>query len=93
MRPTLRLSSPAWLAAPRITSSIAAGVDAVALDEGADHMGRHVVGAHAGERAAVAAERRPQPVDHDRRAGWVAGRGPAHRAAAIRGGGAPDAWR
>ena len=55
MRATLRLSSPAWFAQPRITSSTAAQSRLrMPLDERLDRQRREVVGAHARERAAVA---------------------------------------
>ena len=76
MRPTLRLSSPAWFAAPRMTSSIALGVDAGPLEQGADRVRGHVVGPHLAQGAAVAAEGRAQAVDDDGGTGWI---GP-HRA-------------
>ena len=58
MRARLRLSSPAWLAQPRMTSSSVGPVDAgVALDQRADRDRGEVVGADARQRAAVAADR------------------------------------
>ena len=42
------------------------GVDAAALDHGADDVGGEVVGPHAGERAAVGAHRGADRVDYDR---------------------------
>ena len=56
MRATFRLSSPAWFAQPRYTSSISVRVDPGALDSG-DRSGREVVGPDAGERAAVPPDR------------------------------------
>ena len=55
------------------------GVDPGALDERADDVRRQVVGPHVLQRAAVAAERRAQPVDDDGRAGWIAAHGPMVR--------------
>ena len=63
IRATLRLSSPAWLAQPRITSSISAGSIAGAVDDGPDRGGGEVVGADPGERAAVAPDRRSDGLD------------------------------
>ena len=66
IRATLRLSSPAPLALPRTISSTCAGVEVGrAVDEGADDQRGQVVGTLAGERAAVAAERRPDRVVHE----------------------------
>ena len=65
MRATLRLSSPAWLAQPSSTSSMACGVDPGASHQRADDDRRQVVGAHLGQRAAVPADRRPQRVDDE----------------------------
>ena len=65
MRATLRLSSPAWLAQPKMTSSISSAGTLVALDERGDDEAGEIVGAHAGERAAKAADGRAQRVDDD----------------------------
>ena len=65
MRATLRLSSPAWFAQPKYTSSIAAGIDARPLDRGRDRDRGEVVGPDARERAAVAADRRPHAGEDD----------------------------
>ena len=63
MRATLRLSSPAWLAQPKMTSSTRRPVDVrVALHQRPDRNGGEVVGAHRCERAAVAADRRADGV-------------------------------
>ena len=58
MRATLRFSSPAPLALPRITSSMASGSTPGAGHGLADHQCGEVIGADGGERAAVAAHRR-----------------------------------
>ena len=69
MRATLRLSSPAWFAQPNHTSSIwSAGTPERSTTARIDERGE-IVRAHAGERAAVAADRRAQPREDD---------GPAH---------------
>ena len=63
MRATSRLSSPAPLALPNRTSSIRSGSSAGrAVDERAHDVRGEVVGAHARQRAAVAAERRAHRV-------------------------------
>jgi hypothetical protein len=62
MRATFRLSSPAAFASPRMTSSIEVRA---AVGDRADDVGRQVVRAHLGERAAVPAERRPDGVEHE----------------------------
>ena len=51
MRATLRLSSPAWLAAPQCTSSIHRRVDAAAGHQPAEGVGRQVVGSDVGQAA------------------------------------------
>ena len=53
MRATLRLSSPAWFAQPRTTSSICRRVDVCPLDRRPHGVRREIVGPHAGEGAAV----------------------------------------
>ena len=63
MRATLRLSSPAWFAQPKITSSIRSAGILVLRDQRRDHLAAEIVGAHAGEPAAVATERRANTVD------------------------------
>ena len=63
IRATLRLSSPAWFAQPRITSSTSAGVDPGPVDDRADDDGGEVVGADGRERAAVAPDRGADGVD------------------------------
>ena len=56
IRATLRLSSPAWLAQPRYTSSISSGIEARhTLHRGAQRDRREVVGAHVSERPAITA--------------------------------------
>ncbi len=57
IRATLRLSSPAWLVHPRITSSICNGVEVCAVHGGADRQRGKVVGTDAGEHASGAADR------------------------------------
>ena len=69
MRATLRLSSPAWFAQPRITSSIRSAGIFVRRDERGDHRRGEVIGADAREPAAVAAERRANSIDEIRGAG------------------------
>ena len=61
-RATLRLSSPAWLTQPSITSEICAGSTLLRADHFLDHLGGEVVGAHRGELAGVAADRGAQAV-------------------------------
>ena len=63
MRATLRLSSPAWLAAPKMTSSTASWGDAGALERGAEDERGEVVGARVGEGAAIAPEGRADAAD------------------------------
>ena len=63
IRATLRLSSPAWLAQPRMTSSTRAGIDAGALDDRAQDRGGEVVRPDARERAAVATDGRADRLD------------------------------
>ena len=81
MRATLRLSSPAWLAQPRITSSSARPVHArEALHERGDRDRREVVGPHGREGAAVAAEGRPDGGADQGVSSWSAnGRPPGRR--------------
>ena len=57
MRATLRLSSPAWLAQPRITSSILSAGSEARSSRPRIAAGGEVVGADLGERAAGAADR------------------------------------
>ena len=57
MRATSRLSSPAWFAQPKYTSSTSLGRHAGALGEGAQGVGAEVVRAHRAERASVAPDR------------------------------------
>ena len=57
MRATLRLSSPAWLAQPRITSSIRSAGRAGAVEQAADGRRGEIVGPDLGQRAAGAADR------------------------------------
>ena len=64
MRATLRLSSPAWFAQPRKTSSIVAGIDARALDGRGDGDRGEVVGPDTRERAAVPADGRAHRREH-----------------------------
>ena len=73
IRATSRLSSPAWLAQPRMTSSTRAGVDAGPIDDGAQDERREVVRPDARERAAVAADRRADGLDDPRLADGSAG--------------------
>ena len=67
IRATSRLSSPAWLAQPRITSSIRAGSMPDALDDGPDRGGGEVVradgarGRRRSGRSASGPPRRPRP--------------------------------
>ena len=63
MRATLRLSSPAWLAAPKMTSSTASwGTPARSSAAPSDERGE-VVGSDVGERAAIAPEGRADAAD------------------------------
>ena len=63
MRATLRLSSPAWLAQPKITSSTASqSTDGIARHQRAGADGGEVVGADVVQGAAVAADRRADGV-------------------------------
>ena len=55
MRATLRLSSPAWLASPKYTSS--GSTARIALDQRLDDRRREIVGPGARERAAELADR------------------------------------
>ena len=55
MRATLRLSSPAWLASPKYTSSTR--LELVALGQRAHDGRRQIVGPRAGQRAAELADR------------------------------------
>ena len=58
MRATLRLSSPAWLAQPKITSSTASqSTPALSLHQRLQRDGAKIVGAHRRQRAAEAADR------------------------------------
>ena len=57
MRATLRFSSPAPLALPRMTSSMRVRIDAGAGHSLADHQCGQVIGADRGECPAVAAHR------------------------------------
>ena len=72
MRATLRLSSPAWLAQPKMTSSIAFGETRMAGHQLANRDRREVVGAHGRERAAVASDRRADVIADE---GFGHGRG------------------
>ncbi len=63
IRATSRLSSPAWFAQPRMTSSIERRVDPGAIDDGPQHGGGEVVRPDGGEGAAVAADRRADGLD------------------------------
>ena len=71
MRATLRLSSPAWLAQPKITSSTASqSTPALRAISARSGIGAEFVGPHRGQRAAIAADRRANVVaderfDHD----------------------------
>ena len=57
MRATLRLSSPAWLAQPSTTSSMAAASSrGLRASNAAQRNGGEIIGADCGKRAAVAAE-------------------------------------
>ncbi len=71
IRPTLRLSSPAWLAAPRITSSMDAGSIPVRSTTARMTWAARSSGRARGQRPAVPAEGRPQPVHHDRGPGRI----------------------
>ena len=62
MRATLRLSSPAWLASPKHDLVDRARGPAPRCLRARDDVRREVVGAHARQRAAVAAERRAHGV-------------------------------
>ena len=63
MRATLRLSSPAWLAQPKIDVVDPVGRDLGPRDQRGDHLAAEVVGADPGQAAAVAAERGANTVD------------------------------
>ena len=66
IRATLRLSSPAWLAQPRMTSSTSAGVDAGPVHDRAQDERGEVVRPDARERAAVTPDRRADGLDDPR---------------------------
>jgi hypothetical protein len=80
MRATLRLSSPAWLASPSSTSSIASPAsDGIAVQQRPDRDSGQVIGAHLRQRPAIAADGRAHPVtDH--------GLGHGHVAVSLKGG-------
>ena len=65
MRARLRIDSPAWFAHPRKTSSIGVGKTGVAAHQLADGQRREIVGADAGQRAAVAADWRANVVANE----------------------------
>ena len=65
MRATLRLSSPAWLAQPKNTSSMPAGSAPGAPHELGDHDRAQIVGPHLGQRAAEPPDRRANRVDDE----------------------------
>ena len=66
MRATLRLSSPAWLVHPKITSSMPAGSRPFRSTSARITPGRQVVRAHRRERAAVPSNGGAHGVDDDR---------------------------
>ena len=65
MRATLRLSSPAWLAQPKNTSSMPAGSAPARRTTSRDHDRAQIVGPHLGQRAAEPPDRRPHRVDDE----------------------------
>ena len=66
IRATFRLSSPAWLAQPEVDVLDLGGLDPGTVDGLADDEGREVVGPNAGQRAAVAPDRRADGGEDDR---------------------------
>ena len=66
IRATLRLSSPAWLAQPRITSSTRAGSIPVRSTSALIAIDARSSGRTAGERAAIATDRRADRADDPR---------------------------
>ena len=66
MRATLRLSSPAWLAQPKNTSSSCGPVEIGMLrHQRLDRHGGQIVGAHLGERTAETADRGPDGIANE----------------------------
>ena len=64
-RPTLSACSPTWLTHPIWTSSISAGSMPDTLDEAVQHLSRELVGADAGQRPVLLADRAAHSVDDE----------------------------
>ena len=65
IRATLRLSSPAWFAHPKKTSSTSAGSSSIALDNFLDHKSSHIVRTNRSENPTQSADRRTDRIHDD----------------------------